>query len=79
MPKQPSKASKTGHFGVLRSKSSDYCLNSEKITQSDCQEEVKRMFPIHFTNEHIFFNMNNYRNLSGKDRKTSQYNVEQVT
>ena len=43
MPEQPSKTSKTGHLGVLRSKSSDYCLNCEEITQSDCQEEEKRM------------------------------------
>ena len=42
MPEQPSKTSKTGHFGVLRYKSSDYCLNCEK-TQSDCQEDEKRM------------------------------------
>ena len=42
-PEQPSKTSKTGHFGVLRSNSSDYCLNCEKIKQSDCQEEEKRM------------------------------------
>ena len=42
-PEQRSKTSKTGHLGVLWSKSSDYCLNCEKITQSDCQEEEKRM------------------------------------
>ena len=43
MPDQPSKTSKTGQLGVLRSKSSDNCLNCEKIIQSDCQEEEKRM------------------------------------
>ena len=28
---------------LLQSKLSDYCLNCENITQSDCQEEEKRM------------------------------------
>ena len=43
MQEQPSKTSKTGHFGVLRSKSSHCCMNCEKITQPDCQEEQQRM------------------------------------
>ena len=30
MPEQPYKTSKTAHFGVLWSKSSDYCLKCEK-------------------------------------------------
>ena len=72
-PEQPSKTSKTGHFGVFQSKSSDYCLNCEKIRQSDCQEEKKEkihVLSIPLTNYHILFNMNDYQNLSGK---TEQY------
>ena len=77
MPEKVSKTSKTGHFGVLRRKSSERCLNCGKITQSNCQEEEKRMIKymlfVSFTNGHIFFNMNNYQNLSGKSEKISQY------
>ena len=41
--KPHNKTRKTGHFGVLRGKSSDCCLNSETVTQSDRHEEKRRM------------------------------------
>ena len=42
MPEKASKTSKAGHFVELRRKSSDCCLNCEKITQFNCQEEEKK-------------------------------------
>ena len=73
MPNTPSKTSKTGYFGVLKSKSSDCCLNCEKITQSDCQEEEKRM-PNYMCYQSlllmtIFFQYENYQKLPGKTEK----------
>ena len=79
MPEQPYKTSKTGHFGVLLSKSSDYRLNCEKKTQSDCKEIEKRitkyrcvqsllLMTIFFLNEYLSEPI-------GKDRKISQYSV----
>ena len=83
MPEHPPKTSKTGHFGVLRNKSSDCCLEGEKITQSNRQEEEKidkiHACSIPFSNELIFFNMNNYQSLLGKTEKISQYSVGSAT
>ena len=51
-----------------------------KITQSNYHAEEKRndtihVLSIHFTNDHIFFNINHYQNLSGNTEKISQDNV----
>ena len=76
--------SKTGHFGVLQSNSSDYCLNCEKITQSECQKEEKWMtkymtLSIPFTNDYIFFNMNKYQNISRKTKKNISVQCRQCS
>ena len=68
------KTSKTGHFGVLLSKSSDYCLNFEKSNAIRLPRRSKKnnkihVLSIHFTNDHIFFDTDNYQNLSGKTEK----------
>ena len=69
MREQPSKTSKTRHFGVLWSKSSNYYLNCEKITNDKIL-----VLSIAFPNDHFF----QYEFLSKpirKDRKISQYSA----
>ena len=78
-PEQPSKTSETGHFGVLRSKSSDYCLNCDKnitilLPRRRKKNDKIHVLSIHFSNDHIFI----YEYLSEpnrNDRKVSQYSV----
>ena len=60
MPKQPSKTSKTGHLGVIRSESSDCCLNCEKNNTIRLPVKKRKkndkihVLSIHFTKT-IFF------------------------
>ena len=57
--KQSSKTSKTGHFGVLQSKSSDCCLNCEKnntirLLRRRIKNDKIHVISIPFNDYHIF-------------------------
>ena len=58
MPEQPSKTSKIGHFGVLRSKSSNCCMNCKKnnnttqLPRRTTKNDKIQVFSIPFTSDH---------------------------